>query len=187
MIFFIFSLIASFAGSLKSGNLFPVSFNFTLSVGNSLSGLISFWPFIIVLLLFLLAILWFQTIRNIRTNKTRTSRKQQRGQSVIFLSVLTVAILLLVAAPYYLRTLNSQDTNTTRSEDQIELVLRVHGMDCSGCEQLVNRRVGQLAGVDSVRASHTREEVFVLYDRSRVSLGEIANSIEEAGYTVVME
>jgi copper chaperone len=188
MIFFIFSLIASFAGTLFSGILFPVSLNIKLSVGSSLSGIISFWPFIVVLVIVLLAILWYQTIRNVRNNKTRTSsRVRQSGLSVTFLGALTVVVVLLMAAPYYLRLTDKQEQNATTAENQVELFIKVQGMDCGGCEQLINRRVSQLAGVDSVSASHVREEVYVMYDRSKVNLDEISMTIEESGYTVVFE
>jgi copper chaperone CopZ len=185
MIFFFFSLIASFAGSISSGDLFPVSFNLNLSVENSLSGIISFWPFIVALVIVLLAILWFQTIRNIRNNKNRTIQSRQRGQSVGFLAVLTVVVLILSAAPYFLRSMENNDEKGIAAENKIELFVKVQGMDCNGCEQLINRRVGQLAGVDSVSASHTREEVFVIYDRTKTTLDQISYTIEEAGYIVV--
>ena len=187
MIFFFFSFMASLFGAIKAGNVLTFSFNLDLSVGGPFSGIIAFWPFIVALVLLLLVVLWYQTIKNIQRKRGRSAVKQRPGlQSTVFLGLVTVFVLVLLAAPWYLQTFTEKQSETAE-EDRIEMALTVHGMDCSGCEGLVNRRVGNLDGIESVAASHEREEVVVVYDKNKVSLALIAQIIEESGYTVILE
>ncbi len=187
MIFFFFSFMASLFGAIRSDNLFTFSFNLGLSVGGPFSGIIAFWPFIVALVLLLLVVLWYQTIKNIQRKKGRSAVRQRPGlQSTVFLGLVTVFVLVLLAAPWYLQTFTEKQSETAEG-DRVETVLTVHGMDCSGCEGLVNRRVAILEGVESVAASHEREEVLVVYDKNKVSLALIAQIIEDSGYTVVLE
>jgi copper ion binding protein len=65
------------------------------------------------------------------------------------------------------------------------LTLRVTGMTCGGCENAVQRAVGQLDGVAEVAASHKAEEVVVTYDAARVGREAIAAKIQRMGYQVV--
>jgi mercuric ion transport protein len=186
MIFFFFSLFASLLGGLKSG-LLPFSFTINLAVDHPLSGIISFWPFIVILMIVLLAILWYQSFRNMRNNKQRTYLKTRR-KWVAFPAIITVAMIILIASPYIVNQFIDQTSQQpVNTEHQTETSLTVHGMTCTGCEQLINKRIGGLAGVDSVNASHTLQQVFVIYDNSKVSLKEISQNIEQAGYTVVFE
>lgn len=65
-----------------------------------------------------------------------------------------------------------------------EHTITVEGMTCTGCEQSVQRAVGGLDGVDTVRADHTAGRVTVRFDSGAVSEDAIAARIQEAGYTV---
>ena len=66
-----------------------------------------------------------------------------------------------------------------------DIVLRVDGMTCDGCEGRIRGALGQLPGVQNVTASHERGEVQVACDSSRISRAEVRNAIELAGYQVV--
>lgn len=190
MIFFFFSFLATLLGGISAGSMFSFPFSMNVSVNNPFSGIIAFWPFIIVLVLILLAILWYQTIKNMRRNKSQVGRKGRQGlQSTVFLGVVTVLIVILMAAPYVIESFENtaNETAITDPDNQVEMILTVHGMDCTGCEGLVTRNVGALEGVQSVSASHTQQEVVVVYDKSKVSVGLIAQAIEDSGYTVVLE
>ena len=62
--------------------------------------------------------------------------------------------------------------------------ITVTGMTCGGCESAVKRAVGQLAGVESVSASHAANLVDVTFDPDKVNRGTIRERIETLGYTV---
>jgi copper chaperone CopZ len=191
MIFFLLSLLASICGGVTAQVHYGFSLQIQLSIDNPFAGIISFWPFIVVLVLLLLGILWYQTLKTVRTNRTKGTNRQRHGvQTTFFLGVVTVMVLILMAAPYYLKNYGddvfSNDTEVS-AENRVEMVLTVYGMDCGGCEALVHRRVEALSGIESVSASHVNEQVMVIYDKSKVSVELIAQAIESAGYTVVLE
>jgi len=190
MIFFLLSLLASLFGGITARTHSGFSLHIQLSIDNPFAGIISFWPFIVVLILLLLGILWYQTIKNVRANKSRGTNRQRHGtQTTYFLGIVTVLVLILIAAPYFLKNFGDKMTGDKEisTENRVEMVLTVHGMDCGGCESLVHRRVEALPGIESVQASHVREEVLVVYDKSKVSVELIAQTIENTGYTVVLE
>jgi mercuric ion transport protein len=151
--------------------------------------LISFWPFIIALVLLLLAVLWYQNIQSMRRSRAR-GRKATGLNSMVLLGLVTVFVVVLLAAPWYLNRLEQQAEQEETPmailpENQIELVLTVESMTCTGCENLIERRVGALEGVASVDADHQAMKVKAVYDKSRMEETTIAQTIEMAGYKVV--
>jgi len=191
MIFFAFSFLASLFGGLSAQKSLDYSFQLNLSMDSFFSRIIAFWPFIIALVLLLLVILWYQNIKNMQRSKKRgVGRPRQGTQSLVFLGIVTVFVVIMLAAPYYLESLDDNEKNATEQIDpqnRTELVLTVHGMTCGGCEALIQRKVGELDGIESVNANNLQEEVFVVYDKSKLTESVISETIEKAGYSVVYE
>lgn len=189
MIFFFLSLLASLFGGFSASGFSGFSYYINLNVNNPFSGILSFWPFIAGLVVILLAILWYQAIVAIRKKKSaKLNHRTSAMQSPAVLAMATVFALALLVAPWYLESISEKDSSSGLApDDQVEMILTVHGMDCGGCEGLVNRRVAGLDGVESVSASHTSEEVVVVYNRNKVTLAQIAETIENTGYTVILE
>jgi len=69
-------------------------------------------------------------------------------------------------------------------ENLVEVSIPVHGMTCEGCENAVKKSVQKLSGIAEITASHIDSIAEVKYDSSAVTLAEIEEKIEEAGYTV---
>ena len=63
-------------------------------------------------------------------------------------------------------------------------VLRVPDMSCGHCELSVQEALDELGGVKRSRADHTKGEVELTYDASRVPEEKLREAIEEAGYTL---
>lgn len=191
MIFFAFSFLASLFGGLSAQKSLDYSFQLNLSMDSFFSRIIAFWPFIIALVLLLLVILWYQNIKNMQRSKKRgVGRPRQGTQSLVFLGIVTVFVVIMLAAPYYLESLDDNEKSATEQidpEHRTELVLTVHGMTCGGCEALIQRKVGELDGIESVNANNLQEEVFVVYDKSKLTESLISETIEKAGYSVVYE
>ena len=191
MIFFAFSFLASLFGGLSAQKSLDYSFQLNLSMDSFFSRIIAFWPFIIALVLLLLVILWYQNIKNMQRSKKRgVGRPRQGTQSLVFLGIVTVFVVIMLAAPYYLEGLNDNEKSATEQidpEHRTELTLTVHGMTCGGCEALIQRKVGELDGIESVNANNLQEEVFVVYDKSKLTESVISETIEKAGYSVVYE
>jgi Cu+-exporting ATPase len=57
-------------------------------------------------------------------------------------------------------------------------------MSCANCAATIQDAVGDLEGVESVMANYATDEGTVEYDPDRVSLGEIYDAVENAGYEV---
>lgn len=62
--------------------------------------------------------------------------------------------------------------------------LIVTGMKCGGCEANITGKLQALAGIESVRALHKENRVELVYDAGQVSLDEVIEIIEDAGFSV---
>ncbi|UCS92208.1 mercuric transport protein MerTP [Echinicola marina] len=63
--------------------------------------------------------------------------------------------------------------------------LSVKGMTCSGCESHITHAVGELDGVEEVKASYEKGNTIVKYDPSQVRKDKIVEAINKTGYKVV--
>ena len=63
----------------------------------------------------------------------------------------------------------------------------IEGMTCSGCERTVSRVVGNIEGVQSVKADLSSSTVSVEYDPQKVSIDKIKSAINSVGYKFVGE
>lgn len=66
-----------------------------------------------------------------------------------------------------------------------EVLLKVGGMHSSHCENITQRGLLHLSGVQSVNASFGKGSVLVGFDPQKTSLDKIKNVIEDLGYVVV--
>jgi Cu+-exporting ATPase len=63
----------------------------------------------------------------------------------------------------------------------------VVGMSCSNCAESIEDAVGALEGVESVNVNPASDEATVAYDADAVSLAELYDAVDDAGYTAVSE
>lgn len=59
----------------------------------------------------------------------------------------------------------------------------VSGMQCPGCESILEEALLRLHGVRQVRADYARETVDVTFDSRKVRVDQLVRTIEQAGYT----
>jgi copper chaperone len=64
-------------------------------------------------------------------------------------------------------------------------VIKINGMSCGHCVMAVEKSIKKLPGIEDVKVQLAEGLATVYYDESKVSLDAIAESIEEAGYSVV--
>ena len=159
------------------------------SADDTISTILALWPYMIGLILLLLAFLWYQQIRLwMRRKKGETRRHTARGNQLTMLGIVTIFALLMIAAPRLLKRFDDsiQQTEQTMSpEHRTEITLQVEGMTCPGCEGAVQSRVAGLPGIESVKADHIAKQTTVVYDNTQTNPEAIAQAIEEAGYKVV--
>lgn len=65
-----------------------------------------------------------------------------------------------------------------------EIILPIVGMTCTGCEGHVNHAVGELRGIEEVKASYTDGQAVVRFDPKQVKEEQIVEAINKTGYTV---
>jgi len=66
--------------------------------------------------------------------------------------------------------------------DQLAII-RIEGMHCRRCEQAIVRTLGQLPGVHEVEVDFASGQASVLFDRGSVTVKELMQGVEDAGYT----
>ncbi|MCY9139118.1 copper chaperone CopZ [Peribacillus frigoritolerans] len=64
------------------------------------------------------------------------------------------------------------------------VTLNVSGMSCGHCVNAVEGNVGNLAGVESVKVHLDAGKVDVAFDKEKVSLEKIKETIDDQGYDV---
>ncbi len=151
--------------------------------------IITFWPFVVVLVLLLLAVLWYQHIKTMRRGRDTGRRRPAGLNPVVFLGIVTVFAVILLALPLYLNTLEEKMGKEPQAieiapENRMETIFMVEGMTCTGCENAIEKRVGGLEGVELVEADHVAMQTRVVYDKSRLTEEEIIATIVDTGYSV---
>jgi len=62
-------------------------------------------------------------------------------------------------------------------------VLTVRDIDCVTCSLAIEKRLKKLEGVEKVGSAIMLNKIFVDYDESKVSISDIMEAIDEAGYS----
>ncbi len=67
------------------------------------------------------------------------------------------------------------------SRDQLALI-RIEGMHCHKCEITIQKSLARNPGVHEVEVDFPSGQASVLYDRSAVTVRQLMDSVNEAGY-----
>ena len=65
-----------------------------------------------------------------------------------------------------------------------EQILSVPDISCEHCVQTINKALGALPGVESVRTDIPTKTVTLKYDPGQVSMDNIEATLDDAGYTI---
>ncbi|SMD01670.1 heavy metal translocating P-type ATPase [Sporomusa malonica] len=77
---------------------------------------------------------------------------------------------------------------TDSNRASVETVfLKIGGMTCAACSGRVERGLAKLKGVEKAAVNLATEKASITYDRSQISLSEIAHKIEDLGYQVIKD
>lgn len=71
----------------------------------------------------------------------------------------------------------SNHTETTRT------LLRAEGFSCPSCVAKIEKQVGRLDGVDSVKVHFASGRVEIDHDEAKASVDDLIAAVEKAGYT----
>lgn len=62
--------------------------------------------------------------------------------------------------------------------------IKVHGMHCASCEQIIAKKVGALPGVKSVSASYATETATIAFDEAQTNIEAMNKTLEPYGYSL---
>lgn len=65
-----------------------------------------------------------------------------------------------------------------------QIVVTTPDMSCGHCVASIEREVGALAGVESVKANLPTKQVTIAFDPARVTVPQIEATLDDAGYPV---
>lgn len=65
--------------------------------------------------------------------------------------------------------------------------LQITGMSCASCSAFVEKKLGQLAGMQSVNVNLAARRASVVYDDQKLSIEEMIETVEKAGYGAVYD
>src|SRR5690606_3858637 len=78
-------------------------------------------------------------------------------------------------------------TTTPRRAAQARATLLVSGMTCASCVRRVERALERLPGVSDAQVNLATERATVTYDPATVSVADLLQRVEQAGYTATVE
>ncbi|MFB6257793.1 MAG: mercuric transporter MerT family protein [Flavobacteriales bacterium] len=161
-------------------------------MASSFSWLSPLSPYLGTLALIALAFAWYREWRSgtdpqgcASCAEGEEKRKVWRTRAPLILSTLLVVGML--GFPYYSGWfLKGGDGEAmTASEGGQELVLKVEGMTCTGCEKSIEHALGQQDGVLHADAEYEKGRALVRYRANEVEKKELVESIEKGpGYEV---
>ena len=64
------------------------------------------------------------------------------------------------------------------------LLIKIEGMHCHKCEQVIRKALAANAGVHEVEVDFPSRQASVLFDPSAVSVKELTSAVTSAGYQV---
>lgn len=64
----------------------------------------------------------------------------------------------------------------------IETNLKIEGMHCAGCSTRLEKVLNNLEGVEIAKVSLEEKKATIKYDETKISLENIKESIEDAGF-----
>ncbi|XP_059377243.1 copper-transporting ATPase 1-like isoform X2 [Carassius carassius] len=82
----------------------------------------------------------------------------------------------------------AQEGPSPRSSGGVEAVkMRVEGMVCLSCTTTIEGKIGKLKGIEKIKVSLASQEAAVLYLPCVITLDEIVNQIEVAGFKAIVK
>lgn len=106
-------------------------------------------------------------------------------QSKPFLTLMTVAALLLLTFPTYSNWLYQDKAPTVIQTPQKVAYVTIKGMTCAGCEHHVKSEVAKLKGITDTKVSYQNGQAVVKFDPKQTSVGAIKKAVAATGYEVV--
>jgi copper chaperone CopZ len=79
---------------------------------------------------------------------------------------------------------SKKTSDTGVKTEPVAIEVSIAGMHCTGCEETIQMRVGDLEGVKSVKASWQAGNAFIEFYPDKVDTSKIRERINSSGYSV---
>lgn len=70
----------------------------------------------------------------------------------------------------------------TTTTDLVTTTLRAEGFSCPSCIGKIEKQVGRLAGVDSVKVHFASSRIEIVHDPALASVDDLIAAVKKAGY-----
>lgn len=159
-------------------------------MGSTLSWMEPFRPYLIGLAVIAIGYAWYAHLKPKQEDDCGCDiEKPKFYQKRSFLIGITLFAAVSITFPYYSGIFfpdNNTKTIIVKESDVIEATLSIDGMTCTGCEHHVNAALNNSKGVIEASSSYKTGKASVKFDKTKVSIDELAEAVEkETGYKVV--
>lgn len=73
-------------------------------------------------------------------------------------------------------------TATTQHQNRKHTLLRAEGFSCPSCVSKIEKQVGRLDGVDTVKVHFASSRIEVDHEPEKASVADIIRAVDKAGY-----
>ena len=143
-------------------------------------------PYFIGITVLTLGFAWYGQLkpkRDIDCECEEEGGKKKFMQTKSFLTIVTVASVILLSFPYYSSVFTPQNDSGAVENRLSTVELKISGMTCEGCEANI-KNYAQAAGADSVSADYKLGNAVIKFDESKTSVDSILASIKTLGYKI---
>jgi len=160
-------------------------------ISASLSWMEPLRPYLIALAVVAIGYAWYHHLKPKKADDCVCEiEKPKFYQTKGFLIGITLFAAVSIAFPYYsgifFPTNPSTQTIIVNESDVVEATIKIYGMTCTGCEHHVNQTLSNSEGVIEASSSYKTGTATVKFDKTKVSIDQLATAIEEAtGYKVI--
>ena len=134
---------------------------------------------------------WYQKLKPKKADVDCDCEEDEKPSflhSRTFLGIVTVIAGLLMAFPYYSGAFFPESKADVVVVDESNIILAklsIEGMTCDGCEHSVNFALNETEGVIEASSSYVDGSANVKFDRSKISIEDVALAVTEmTGYKV---
>ncbi|MDQ6482552.1 mercuric transport protein MerTP [Dyadobacter sp. LHD-138] len=160
----------------------------TSSLATTFDWIVPARPYFIIGTVLILGFAWYQQLKTVSEVSCNCEPENKPFvQTKMFLSLVTLASVLLITFPSYSGLVypQKQEAQQQISKADQTAFIKIKGMTCEGCEDHVTQEVNKLKGILQVQVSYKNGNATVKYDSKKTSLAKIKKAVDATGYKVV--
>lgn len=147
-------------------------------------------PFLIALAIGSLGFAWYKSLSTRKADAcgpdgTCSVEKKSFLASRTFLTIITIAAVVLMTFPYYGKIFYSntnQQAVVVSSDNDKQVAFKIGGMTCGTCEEHIKHAVNQVPGIVEAKADYKSGTASIKYDQSKTDKVSIVKAINATGY-----